>query len=64
MCLSEMAPPAFGGSAGLAGGSAGLAGAAFEESRTRNFNGKETSANVSTMTRRMVMTLYLPDLFT
>ena len=57
MCLSEMAPPAFGGSAGLAG-------AAFEESRTRNFNGKETSANVSTMTRRMVMTLYLPDLFT
>lgn len=60
MCLSEMAPPALGGSAG----SAGLAGAALEESRTRNFNGKETSANVSTMTRRMVMTLYLPDLFT
>lgn len=57
MCLSEMAPPALGGSAGLAG-------AALEESRTRNFNGKETSANVSTMTRRMVMTLYLPDLFT
>lgn len=63
MCLSEMAPPALGGSAGSAG-SAGLAGAALEESRTRNFNGKETSANVSTMTRRMVMTLYLPDLFT